>query len=471
MPHGPALDRVAWWAAPWYRNVARDIAAARSTGAALEVGGGSGRLAVELARLAPGLRLTCTDVDDDAVAHARVRLERAGLGDRVRVERADVAALPYADGSFDLVVSLASLHHWADPSAGLAEIHRVLGPGGTALIFDLTRRIRRLERDGLDLAALAASSPFGGGTLRRLRWPWRLALLVRLELRTAAGGAAVSPGGSAAEGAHAGSIAEGAPSAAEAPRAAGERSHRRVRAYVGLGANVGDTRATLTAAVRALAALPGARLHAVSSLYRTRPVGGVEQADFDNAVVALDVPAGPDPERGALALLAALKSLERALGRLEGVRWGPRALDLDLLVFGRAAVRVTRTDAARSLDPARSGVQWLDLPHPEARRRLFVLAPLAEIAPGLRPPGWGESVVSARRRQEGIEGAGSVRRVARWRPTDGWVDLTAPESSAAELEVSATRQESSAAGQASSATGQASSATGQESPAGESAGS
>ena len=84
-----------------------------------------------------------------------------------------------------------------------------------------------------------------------------------------------------------------------------------VRAYIGLGSNVGDSQQTLQNAVRALDALPGARVRKVSRLYRTKPVGVRDQPDFLNAVVALDVPAGPDPDTGALALLAALKNIEQ----------------------------------------------------------------------------------------------------------------------------------------------------------------
>lgn len=174
---------------------------------------------------------------------------------------------------------------------------------------------------------------------------------------------------------------------------------RRVRAYIGLGSNVGDTRTTLQRAVRALDALPGARVRGASRLYRTRPVGVENQPDFLNAVVALDVPAGPDPESGALALLAALKMLEHSFGRRNRQRWGPRELDLDLLVFGRNRVHVERPGF------------WLTVPHPEARDRLFVLAPLADLAPGLRPPGWGETVETARRRQLEAEGEDAVQVV------------------------------------------------------------
>jgi 2-amino-4-hydroxy-6-hydroxymethyldihydropteridine diphosphokinase len=193
---------------------------------------------------------------------------------------------------------------------------------------------------------------------------------------------------------------------------------RRVRAYVGLGANVGDAASTLTAAVRTLAALPGARLRAVSSLFITRPVGETDQPDFHNAVVALDVPAGPDPATGATDLLAGLKQIERAFGRQRRGHWGPRELDLDLLVFGRQRLAVDRPPGGESSDPAKTGAP-LVVPHPEARHRLFVLAPLAELAPGLVPPGWEETVATARRRQAVVEGDDAVVAVGRWSGT-GW---------------------------------------------------
>lgn len=167
----------------------------------------------------------------------------------------------------------------------------------------------------------------------------------------------------------------------------------RVRAYIGLGSNVGDSRQTLSRAVRAVGALPGVRLRGISRLYRTKPVGLVDQSDFLNAVIALDVPAGPDPETGALALLGALKHLELALGRKQRQRWGPREIDLDLLLFGRHRISSNSNHGL-----------WLEVPHPEARDRLFVLAPLSDLASGLRPPGWGETVASVRRRREALEG-------------------------------------------------------------------
>jgi 2-amino-4-hydroxy-6-hydroxymethyldihydropteridine diphosphokinase len=188
---------------------------------------------------------------------------------------------------------------------------------------------------------------------------------------------------------------------------------RRVRAYIGLGANLGDAAGTIAGGIRALAALPGVRPHAVSRLYITRPVGVVDQPPFRNAVVALDVPAGPDPATGATALLIALKQLERAFGRQERERWGPRELDLDLLVFGRARLSLDRPPAGLSLDPGKAD-RLLVVPHPEAAERLFVLAPLADVAAGLVPPGWHETVATAARRRATVEGADAVRSIATW---------------------------------------------------------
>jgi len=161
--------------------------------------------------------------------------------------------------------------------------------------------------------------------------------------------------------------------------------------------------------------MPDATLRGVSRLYATEPVGVVDQPEFRNAAIAIDVPRGPDPATGALALLVALKRLERAFGRRERERWGPRELDLDLLVFGRHRIAVERPPEARSADPSRP--TDLVVPHRLAGERLFVLAPLADLAPRLVPPGWTETVETARRRQEAIEGARAVRPMARW--TDG----------------------------------------------------
>lgn len=196
---------------------------------------------------------------------------------------------------------------------------------------------------------------------------------------------------------------------------------RRVRAYIGLGANVGDAPATLVRAVRALATLPKVRLAGVSPLYVTRPVGVTDQPDFHNAVVALDVPATLDPETGAMALLIALKGIEAAFGRQARGRWGPREVDLDLLIFGRHRVHVERPRLARSVDRDPDGPQWLDVPHASAQDRLFVLAPLADLVPWLVPPGWPATVTTLRDRQAVIEGPDAIRRTGEWQgPDEGW---------------------------------------------------
>lgn len=187
-------------------------------------------------------------------------------------------------------------------------------------------------------------------------------------------------------------------------------------AYIGLGANVGAARDALGRAVEALAALPGASLSGVSRLYRTRPVGPVRQADFHNAVVGLRVPAGQAAEQTALALLVALKGIEQAMGRRQRERWGPREMDLDLLLFGAHRLHVERDPAAASEERAGTGIPWLEVPHAAASERLFVLAPLADLAPQLEPPGWGMSVATARDRAREREGGEAVRAIAAWHP-------------------------------------------------------
>jgi 2-amino-4-hydroxy-6-hydroxymethyldihydropteridine diphosphokinase len=201
-----------------------------------------------------------------------------------------------------------------------------------------------------------------------------------------------------------------------------------VRTYIGLGANIGDPRATLTDAVAGLGTIAGAAVRGVSSLYSTTPVGVAHQPDFLNAVVALDVLAGDSPEEGATRLLVALKDLERDAGRERRRRWGPRELDLDLLLFGQERMAVERPAVGRPLssllDPATAG-RLLVVPHPEMRERLFVLQPLADLAPDLVPPGWDEPVEAARRRRAAVEGAGAVRLIGMWSPDDAaWIGPT-----------------------------------------------
>jgi 2-amino-4-hydroxy-6-hydroxymethyldihydropteridine diphosphokinase len=147
-----------------------------------------------------------------------------------------------------------------------------------------------------------------------------------------------------------------------------------VPAYVGVGSNLGDSRGRVLAAFEALAALPRTRLVARSRLYRTKPFGPVQQDDFINAV------AGVLTQLSALQLLQAIRGIETAAGRVRSERWGPRTLDLDLLVFG-----AERIDSAE-----------LTVPHPGIAQRGFVLAPLADIAPTLDVPGAGRVQVLLR---------------------------------------------------------------------------
>ena len=204
--------------------------------------------------------------------------------------------------------------------------------------------------------------------------------------------------------------------ARSAPR---PRAGRRVRAYIGLGANVGDAAATLAWAVDQLRALPTVTIHRVSPLYATAPWGVTDQPEFRNAVAAVDIFGPSDPDAAAIALLTDLKSIEREAGRRKGRRWGPRELDLDLLVFGRHRIVVERPPEARSLDAGReaaAAVRLLEVPHRDLGERLFVLAPLADLAPRLVPPGWSETAETRRRRIAAAATPGSVRRLASWDP-------------------------------------------------------
>lgn len=199
---------------------------------------------------------------------------------------------------------------------------------------------------------------------------------------------------------------------------AGSGDQAPVRAYLGLGANVGDARATLRDAIAALTALPGARLRGVSRLYRTAPVGVTDQPDFLNAVVALDVPAPPggDLAAGAIGLLVSLKDLERDFGRRHRRRWGPRELDIDLLLYGDARLAIDRPSGGLPLsadaDPA-AAARLLEVPHPSMSDRLFVLAPLADLAPDLVPPGWATTVEACRDELAARDPA-AVAPIGRW---------------------------------------------------------
>lgn len=141
-----------------------------------------------------------------------------------------------------------------------------------------------------------------------------------------------------------------------------------VRIFVGLGSNLDDPRAHVQRALRELDAIPHTRLVRQSSLYRSEPWGLADQPAYVNAVAELA------SDLDARTLLSHLFAIERAHGRRrDGVRWGPRTLDLDLLAYGDERID----------EPG------LVLPHPRMHERAFVLVPLAEFAPGLHIAGIG----------------------------------------------------------------------------------
>lgn len=151
----PFVDR-------FFTRVARDVAEVAPRASVLEIGPGPGRLAVKLAALDPGVRITGVDIAPDMVKRASRLAARSGVADRVSFEVGDVAALPFHDATFQFVLSTLSAHHWPDPAAALAEIHRVLRSGGVAWIYDLPDWFTRLERRGASIGDLADASPFGG---------------------------------------------------------------------------------------------------------------------------------------------------------------------------------------------------------------------------------------------------------------------------------------------------------------------
>lgn len=140
------------------------------------------------------------------------------------------------------------------------------------------------------------------------------------------------------------------------------------RAWIGLGGNQGDREALLSEAVRLLSATPGIEICQCSSRYETLPWGDAEQPLFLNAVIEVRTRLSPG------ALLSRLQAIETALGRQRTARrWGPRPIDLDLLVYEDQQLKTPD----------------LEVPHPRVTQRAFVLVPLAEIAPALEIPGHG----------------------------------------------------------------------------------
>lgn len=145
-----------------------------------------------------------------------------------------------------------------------------------------------------------------------------------------------------------------------------------MKAFVGLGSNLGERETQIRMALDDIARLPGTRLVRASSLYDTEPVGEVDQPNFLNAVAQVDT------ELTARQLLWNLLLIERRLGRVRSRRWGPRTIDLDRLLYGDLVVD----------EPD------LKVPHPELPRRSFVLVPLVELDPLLVHPLTGETMLS-----------------------------------------------------------------------------
>jgi 2-amino-4-hydroxy-6-hydroxymethyldihydropteridine diphosphokinase len=139
--------------------------------------------------------------------------------------------------------------------------------------------------------------------------------------------------------------------------------------YLGLGSNMGDREAMLKSALDELET-PGLRLLRVSSLYETEPIGLREQRWFLNLVAEFETELFPKQ------LLHRMQKIEMRLGRKRTVENGPRMIDIDILLYGNLAIKT----------------EELEIPHPRYRERRFTLAPLAELNPGLRDPGTGETM-------------------------------------------------------------------------------
>jgi 2-amino-4-hydroxy-6-hydroxymethyldihydropteridine diphosphokinase len=130
-----------------------------------------------------------------------------------------------------------------------------------------------------------------------------------------------------------------------------------IRCYIGLGSNQGDSGAIIEEALEQINASEGIEITGVAPLYRTAPQGYLEQDDFINTVAEINTTLSP------LALLSALQQIETDLGRVRTVRWGPRTVDLDLLLYGDDTINLPQ----------------LQVPHPRMHQRAFVMVPLADL--------------------------------------------------------------------------------------------
>ena len=149
-------------------------------------------------------------------------------------------------------------------------------------------------------------------------------------------------------------------------------------AYIGFGSNIDDRLSYIQNAIHALSEAEGITLQKISSLYETEPVGYEEQAKFLNGAVAIETCLSPH------TLLQTLKQIEADVGRQNRTRWGPREIDMDILIYGDICLRFPD----------------LVIPHPEMHLRRFVLAPLAEIAPNLLHPVFNQTIQTLLKRLE-----------------------------------------------------------------------
>ncbi|BFH65873.1 2-amino-4-hydroxy-6-hydroxymethyldihydropteridine diphosphokinase [Paenibacillus azoreducens] len=171
-------------------------------------------------------------------------------------------------------------------------------------------------------------------------------------------------------------------------------------AYIALGANLGDREDTLLEAIRRLDETPGVTVIECSNIYETEPVGYVDQPLFLN--MAVRVRTGPDP----YVLLHVMQQIEKDLGRVRHVRWGPRTVDLDLIW----------------MEGLRENTEELTLPHPRMQERLFVLVPLTDIVPMDETSGLRTEIRAAMDRLDGKEG------LQLWK-TCNWHSVSAPSGS------------------------------------------
>lgn len=143
-----------------------------------------------------------------------------------------------------------------------------------------------------------------------------------------------------------------------------------VCAYLALGSNIGNREETLQKAIRRLHEQPGIRVLRVSSVYETDPVGYVDQAAFLNMAVAVETELSPD------LLLETALSIEKELGRVRTIRWGPRTIDIDVLLYGHETVQK----------------EHLVIPHPAMAKRAFVLVPLRDVWEGDALPVYNQTI-------------------------------------------------------------------------------